>query len=310
MAFGNFTDICKQASIPLCALVASDDDMFQVGIIPKCYSRSIDLANTVIFQVGNSIVNIGVLVLIMLILFNIKSKFTAIGRQEMIFFFTCLFVLVCFSVINDCGVAPPGSNTYLYLVAVQNGFSSACCWALMINGLLGFELWEDGKRMSVLALQLSSLAFFALSFVLSVVTFNNDIPNKSTLGLFIVLYLLNAVWLFFYVVSQVILCLYVLDNLWALGALIMAFGFFVLGQVLIYVLSDSICRGCNHYIDGLFFGTVSNTFAIMMLYKYWDIITAEDFEFSVSSAANGLSLSNKYYDVQPENYMDTETSYK
>ena len=44
--------------------------------------------------------------------------------------------------------------------------------------------------------------------------------------------------------------------------------------------------GVKHYLDGLFFATICNLLAVMMVYKYWDSITKEDLEFSVTSKAN------------------------
>lgn len=295
MAFGEFDGICLRASIPLCALIASGDDLFGTGIVSKCYARSVDIANTVIFQVGNTFINIGALALIVLILFNIKNKFTAIGRLEMMHFYFTYFLLTALSIVNDCGVAPPGSVAYGWLVAAQNGLTSASCWLLTINGLLGFEFWEDGKRQSLLFLRISTFLAFVLTFVISIFTFKNwslIINKDKTLALFVVLYIVNAVLLAVYVLSQILLCLYVLNNAWALGATFLAVFFFVVGQILIYVLSNIICTGVNHYLDGLFFGTLCNTLAVMMLYKYWDMITAEDLEFSVNSQETGV---NVYY---------------
>ncbi len=68
----------------------------------------------------------------------------------------------------------------------------------------------------------------------------------------------------------------------------MAFGFFffILGQVIEYVLSVSICDLAKHYVDGLFFGTICSLLAVMMVYKFWDVITKEDLEFSVGAKLN------------------------
>src|SRR5258708_7709423 len=61
----------------------------------------------------------------------------------------------------------------------------------------------------------------------------------------------------------------------------------------------------SHYVDGLFFGTICNLLAVMMVYKvrllhllvrsanreqYWDSITKEDFEFSVGVKPNNWEV--------------------
>ena len=43
--------------------------------------------------------------------------------------------------------------------------------------------------------------------------------------------------------------------------------FFVIGQVILYVFGDKICEGAAHYLDGLFFATICNLLAVMMVYK-------------------------------------------
>lgn len=50
MGFGSFDFICKQAALPLCALVGTS-----TGMEPICYARNIELANTLIFQAGISV---------------------------------------------------------------------------------------------------------------------------------------------------------------------------------------------------------------------------------------------------------------
>lgn len=59
--------------------------------------------------------------------------------------------------------------------------------------------------------------------------------------------------------------------------------------MLTYEFSDDICRGASHYIDGLFFGSACNIFTVMMIYKFWDMITVDDLEFSVANVEHGVT---------------------
>lgn len=289
MGFGQFDDICAKVALPLCPLVGPYDstNSTMTGIYTVCFARSIELANTTIFQIGNAFINIGGLAVIGIMIYNIRTKYTAIGRREILDFFGILLVLTMLNLVIDCGVVPPGSGAYSYFVAVQAGFSSAACWCLMINGFLGFQMWEDGTPRSKWFLRFSSLAVWGLTFVFAILTFHNwggsaFNPHQTT-ALFVVLYILNALFLFVYVVSQIILTIIVLRDLWAFGAIALGTVFFIIGQVLLYAFSKSICQSVKHYLDGLFFATVCNLFACMMIYKYWDMITSEDLEFSVSN---------------------------
>lgn len=291
--FGDFNSICSKTALPLCSVVKSNKDTNFPGILPQCYARSVELANTLIFQVGTSFVHFGGLVVILIIIFNVRSKYTAIGRLELLFFNYLFTALTIASLVVDCGVSPPGSTTYGYFVAAQIGLAASCCWSLAYNGLLGFQLWEDGTRMSMIAVRLTAIVAFALNFIVALLTFKgwagDTIDKSHTMGLFVVMYLLNALSLLMYVLSQVVLLVFYLKNWWALGALSLGLFFFVAAQIITYTASIYICEGVNHYIDGLFFGTLANLFAVMMIYKYWDMITADDLEFSVNSEnSNGM----------------------
>ena len=186
-------------------------------------------------------------------------------------------MLTMTSLVLDSGVIPPGSGVYPYFTAVQNGFTSALCTCLLINGFVGFQLYEDGTTQSVWLIRGSSFGMFLISGGVSLTTFKNKLglSTTNTLGLFVVLYLVNAIFLFIYVVMQVILVTNTLQDRWPLGDISFGVFFFVIGQVILYVFSDTICNNVQHYLDGLFFATICNLLAVMMVYKaristpYW-----------------------------------------
>jgi hypothetical protein len=202
-----------------------------------------------------------------------------------------MLLTVC-SLVLDSGVIPPGSGAYAYFTAVQSGLTSSLCACLLINGFVGFQLYEDGTKLSVWLLRGVSLVMFLASGVVSICTFKGLGPlgPQNTLGLFIVLYILNAIFLVVYVLLQVILVVNTLQDRWPLGDIAFGVFFFVIGQVILYVFSLSICNGVEHYLDGLFFATICNLLAVMMVYKYWDSITKEDLEFSVGTKLNNWEV--------------------
>lgn len=293
MVFGNFDAICTVAALPLCSLLGPAENTIDMtgvvtttGIFPRCLARSIQLANFIIFQVGNVLVNFGGLVVLIIIILNIRSKITAIGRSEMLEFFGHYLLLVVLSMAIDSGAVPPGSVVFPYFVSFQSGLTSACCWCLMVNGLTGFQLWKDGTPRSMWGLRFSMFLLFLLTGFVALMTFKAWCrpffsPSQTT-GLFVVLYLLNAIFMFVYVTSQIVLTLFILHDLWAFGAITLGASVFAVGQVLLYTFSTNICTNVKHYLDGLFFASLTNLFATMMIYKYWTMVTTEDLEFSVS----------------------------
>ncbi|KAF2453606.1 chitin synthase III catalytic subunit [Lineolata rhizophorae] len=293
MGFGDFDALCQKAAIPLCAAVGPPSEINGTpGIQPNCYSRTIELANTIIFQGATDFMHILALVMTVIMVIHVRSKFTAVGRKEITTFFYIYMLLTIASLILDAGVVPPGSSVFAYFAAAQNGLSSALCICLLINGFVGFQLYEDGTTLSVWLLRLCSLAMFIISGAVSLLTFKGwaGLGPDNTVGLFVVLYIFNAIFLSVYVVMQVILVVNTLQDRWPLGDITFGVFFFVMGQVILYVFGDTICDGAQHYIDGLFFATICNLLAVMMVYKYWDSITREDLEFSVGTKVNNWEV--------------------
>lgn len=85
MGFGSFESICKKTPLPLCALVGPfDGTLKQVGqgVETECYARSIEFANTIIFQGANDFVHIAALVMTIIMVLHVRSKFTAVGKSS------------------------------------------------------------------------------------------------------------------------------------------------------------------------------------------------------------------------------------
>jgi hypothetical protein len=183
----------------------------------------------------------------------------------------------------------------------------------MINGFVGFQLYEDGTTLSVSLVRGASAAMFAIAFLISILTFKNigGLGPQNTIGLFVVVYIIGAIAIAVYVVLQILLIIGTLQERWPLWHIGFGVVGFVLGQVILYALSEPICDGVQHYMDGLFFATILNLLAVMMVYKvspksgfphfvgviadplylqYWDSITKEDLEFSVGQKMNNWEV--------------------
>lgn len=66
--------------MPLCTVVGSVSTIeFGVGIEPNCYARNIELANTIIFQGATSFMHIVALIMTVMMILHVRSKFTAVG---------------------------------------------------------------------------------------------------------------------------------------------------------------------------------------------------------------------------------------
>lgn len=109
---------------------------------------------------------------------------------------------------------------------------------------------------------------------------------------------------------QVILVVNTLQDRWPLGDIAFGVFFLIVGQVLLYAFSVTICNAIQHYLDGLFFASICNLLAVMMVYKYWDSITKEDLEFSVGIKQNNWEVKELLPDDDRRTtvYQDTEYS--
>lgn len=178
-------------------------------------------------------------------------------------------LLTFVSLILDSGVVPPGSAPYPYFTAIQCGLVSAFCVCLLVNGFVGFQLYEDGTTFSVWLMRSISFAFFLITGLVSLATFKSwaGLGPTNTIGLFVMLYVVSGVCLLIYVIMQFILVVRTLQDRWPLGDLALATFFLVIGQLILYVFSTQICNTAQHYLDGLFFATICNLLAVMMVYK-------------------------------------------
>lgn len=81
MGFGDFETICRKSVLPLCALVGPPSAISgnAVGIQANCYARSVELANTVIFEAATDFMHILALGMAAIMVLHVRSKFTAVG---------------------------------------------------------------------------------------------------------------------------------------------------------------------------------------------------------------------------------------
>ena len=105
MGFGDFRTICRKTAIPLCALVGPKNKLSgATGIQPKCYARTVELANTIIFQGASDFMQILALIMTSFMIIHVRSKFTAVG-MEIVYYFPCFS-----SVIRHASSSPTTSK--------------------------------------------------------------------------------------------------------------------------------------------------------------------------------------------------------
>lgn len=280
---GSFDYFCSQVTLPICPLVGPSS-----GIEPKCYSRNIELGNSLIFQPATLVILLIALIMTFIMILNIKSKYTAVGRKEILFFFYLYSATILTEFLVLSGIIATATNLYPYFAAAYVSFTLTTLYALLFNGFVGFQWIEDGTPLSLWSLRISSLFIFIIFYFISISTFQDlfGFSSSKPTVLWIIYYGFGTVCILFYLILQLILVFNTIEDKWPLIDLAFATFFFILGQVIEYLLSLLICDLAKHYVDGMFFGTICSLLAVMMVYKYWDDVTKEDLEFSVGGKVN------------------------
>ncbi|KAI0662349.1 chitin synthase III catalytic subunit [Cubamyces menziesii] len=280
--FGSFDEICQTAALVICPLVGSTQ-----GIEPSCYSRNVEISGTLIFQPSTIFVHVVALFMTGIMIFHIRSKYTAVGRKEILMFFYLYAIIELLAFFLDSGIIPTANVSYPWFAAVYTGLITAAYTCLLINGFVGFQFAEDGTPLSLWLLRIAMLVTFGVSLFVSIATFKRiaGFDYAKPIGLWIIYILWPLVCTVIYVVSQLVLVFRTLEDRWPIGDIVFGAAFFTVAQVILFAFSVTICDAIKHYIDGLFFFTLCMLLSVMMVYKYWDSITREDLEFSVGSKA-------------------------
>ncbi|KAI9279194.1 chitin synthase III catalytic subunit [Sporodiniella umbellata] len=306
-----FNGICKTIAISLCPMIGQYN-----GIEPVCYSRNVELSGNIIFQPSTLIIDVVALIMTMIMIYHIRSKYTAVGRQEIVMYFYLYWLTTLLDMLLVTGIIPTSSSAYPWFTAIHVALTCSTYWCLLVNGFVGFQFAEDGTPLSLWSIRISTFIWFLITGFLAIGTFKGvagmSYTNQAALWVFYIV--LNFAMFFVYIVSQIILVVNTLEDRWPLGDILFAAGFFAIGQVLMYVFSVVICENTKHYVDGMFFGAICNLLVVMMIYKYWDSITKEDLEFSVGSKQNVWEVKElitdepQYTNTPPQHYYEHHNS--
>ena len=133
--FGDFDYICERAALTICPLLGTP-----LGVMPTCYSRNVQLGSQVIFQPGESFicprarlrlhetcgailkranrfsatcfVHIAALGMTSIMLFHVRSKYTAVGRKEIVLFFYMFMFVELLAIFLDSAIIPTANAVY------------------------------------------------------------------------------------------------------------------------------------------------------------------------------------------------------
>lgn len=104
-----------------------------------------------------------------IMIYHIRSKYTAVGRKEIVMFFWMYMLIELLAMFLDSGVIPTANVSYpvgpTHFRCSRNKFNHLCQWfaavytglvaatycCLLVNGFVGFQFAEDGTPLSLWA---------------------------------------------------------------------------------------------------------------------------------------------------------------
>ncbi|KAK0747534.1 chitin synthase III catalytic subunit [Apiosordaria backusii] len=286
--FGNFEDFCRDTTLPVCNVLSKTHN--QDGDWGGCKLRGIALPGEDRY-LGNlgSILLAGVAIFVTIyLILRSERKRAAVGRREMQVFLIG-YLLVSIAEIFSVGEFPLNEEVRVVFSAIHIGAIAATTWLLFINGIVGYQLMDDGTILS-LALTIGSalawligVGYIALDTGYQWTTQWQDslVPPNRNIALYVTYLLLPLIWVVLFVVLELILVIKVLGEkrpLVFLGAATLSFA---VGQIFNFVVSPYICNGTTGAIDGSLFQTFFTLVSVTLVWFFWSSITEDDWPMPV-----------------------------
>lgn len=230
------------------------------------------------------------------LLWRSERKKAAVGRREMQLFLIG-YVIISICEIFTIGGFPLDPGVRKAFVAVHIAAIVATTWILMLNGLVGYQLLDDGTAMSIGLILVSAAVLFigtgyiALDTGFSWTNFFSDpeiLNNNRSYSLYTLYQLVPLVFLFVFFCLESFLVLRVLGEKKPMAYLIAAVLLFAIGQIFQYVISVHICNGTDGKINGGLFETLFTLLSVVMIWVFWSSITEDDWP------ASGVAGSGTY----------------
>lgn len=163
---------------------------------------------------------------------------------------------------------------------------------LFLNGIVGYQLMDDGTPLSLGLTVGSGLVFLigvgyiALDTGFAWTGYWNtsyDAPNNRHIALYVLYLLLPLLWIVLYFALESVLVLRVLGETKPMIYLLAAAVAFAVGQVFDFVVSPYICNGTSGAIDGALFQTLFTLISVVLVWFFWSSITEDDWPMDASN---------------------------
>ncbi|KAF2200248.1 hypothetical protein GQ43DRAFT_464137 [Delitschia confertaspora ATCC 74209] len=286
--YGIFHDFCRDtgnlySTLPVCNLF--DQSLTRHGSgWGGCNLTGISLGHNRHLANLGSILLCGLAVLTALFLiFKSERKKAAVGRREMQLFLLG-YILISICEIFTVGGFPLNSSVRRAFTAVHIAAIVATLWILMLNGIVGYQLLDDGTPMSIgLILVSATILFVGTGYIALDTGFSwtgywdsSLTGDNRAYALYTLYQLVPIVFLVVFFLLETFLVLRILGERKPMLYLSSAALLFAIAQIFQYVASVHICNGTHGKINGGLFETLFTMLAVVMVWIFWSSITEDD----------------------------------
>jgi hypothetical protein len=176
------------------------------------------------------------------------------------------------------------ANAAKAFTGIHIGLITATLWILMLNGVVGYQLLDDGTPISIGLMVGSAVVIFIGTGFIALDTgyswtghFDSSLSgNNRNIALYVLYQLAPLVFLFVFFCLETILVIRVLGERKPMIFLVSAALLFAIGQIFNYIVSIHICKGTSGKIDGALFETLFTLLSVVMIWVFWSSITEDD----------------------------------
>ncbi|KAF2016544.1 hypothetical protein BU24DRAFT_204263 [Aaosphaeria arxii CBS 175.79] len=298
--YGKFHDFCRDtgsqhSTLPVCNLFSQSPTRGGNGW-GGCDLTGISLSGDKNLANLGSIILCGIAIVISgLLLWRSERKKAAVGRRE-IQLFLIGFIIIEICEIFTVGGFPLNGSVRKAFSAIHIAAIVATLWILMLNGIVGYQLLDDGTPVSLGLILVSAAILFvgtgyiALDTGFSWTGYWDDTLTGSNqaYALYTLYQLAPLVFLVVFFLLEAFLVLRILGERKPMMYLAAAALLFAIGQIFQYVISVHICNGSNGKINGGLFETLFTLLAVVTIWLFWSSITEDDWPMP------GMSGSGSY----------------
>ncbi|EEH45929.2 uncharacterized protein PADG_02079 [Paracoccidioides brasiliensis Pb18] len=288
--FGNFYELCRDATIPVCNLLVADNQPPNAKY-GGCALTGISLSG------DRNLSNLGVILFAMIaILFSAfliwKSEWkrAAVGRREIqIFLVGYIIIQIC--EIFTIGGIPLNDEVRKGFTAVHLAAITATAWILLLNAVVGYQLLDDGTPVSVGLLMSSGLILFIGTGYIALDTafrwtghFDSSLGGSNrNVGLYVLYLLFPLICIVGFFALEAVLVVRILGELRPLLYLSTAGLLFAIGQIFQFVVSTHLCQVSNGKINGSMFATLFTVLSVGAVWVFWSSITEDDWPMTIGA---------------------------